>query len=338
MSLSIYKNLVKKNLPFLYKVLVSIKKKFANLMRLKDVLLMMISLLFFPRYVYLFSTRNFFVPTKNRNNSSINHIPYSIYLKKSNKQKRIPEANFIAVGDSFNLNEIKNFKNPTFLSCFWNTIQQDENDNLFYIPEDNLQSYILKRNKNIFGKLKTYENHNLIYIMTKKKYFKRLIDKGVKVLNVQIYHEKSKDNFVPSSQEVREDKNYYDFLSKNNIESISLIHKFYKSNPTKKYSHWVPTGSVLPNIFALSTFVDKINIYGWDFYFDKNPKDLNLFQILHRMYSLSPHESTSFESSIINYYYAFKLNQLPNIKIYGRLGQVSNKYNLINKIEKVIYK
>ena len=125
MSLSIYKNLVKKNLPFLYKVLVSIKKKFANLMRLKDVLLMMISLLFFPRYVYLFSTRNFFVPTKNRNNSSINHIPYSIYLKKSNKQNRIPEANFIAVGDSFNLNEIKNFKNPTFLSCFWNTIQQD---------------------------------------------------------------------------------------------------------------------------------------------------------------------------------------------------------------------
>ena len=102
--------------------------------------------------------------------------------------------------------------------------------------------------------------------------------------------------------------------------------------------NWIPTGSVIHNIFALTTFVDKINVYGWDFYFAEEPKNLNLFQILYQMYNSSPHNSTNFESAIINYYFAFKLSQMQNINIYGRLGKISNKYNLIKKIEKVIYK
>ena len=321
-----FKKTFNRNYPLFYKFLAVSKGKIYQMLRIKDILLMTCSLLFFPKYFYLFTTRKFFAPIETRyapNEDNIN--PFEIYNKKTSKLNRIREANLIVVGDSFDLNNIKKFSKPTFLSCFWNNIKIDENKNLFYVPRDNLQNYVHKRNKHIKGALKDYSNSNLTYIMTKKEYFKQFIDKGHNVLSVQEY------------ENLKNNENLEDFFKKNKIDSIILKKNFYKSQPSKKYLSWIPTGSVIPNIYAMLSFVDKINIYGWDFYFSKDPKDLNLFQIL-SSFKLSPHVSTNFESALINYYYAYKLSKKPNIKIFGRLGKINNNFNLINKIEKVMFK
>ena len=189
--------------------------------RLKDILLMMCSLLFFPRYFYLFSEK-FFAPTKNRYTANEENIdPFEIYNKKTSKLNRIPEANLIVVGDSFDLNNIKKLTKPTFLSCFWNIIQIDENKNLFYVPQDNLQNYVHKRNKHIKGALKDFQIQIYTYIMTKKEYFKKFTDKGYKVLNVQDY------------ENLKNNENFEDFFVKNNIKSITLKKIFINLSPLK---------------------------------------------------------------------------------------------------------
>ncbi|HJO77477.1 MAG TPA: hypothetical protein QF874_02400 [Pelagibacteraceae bacterium] len=46
---------------------------------------------------------------------------------------------------------------------------------------------------------------------------------------------------------------------------------------------------------------------------------------------------THFESALINFYYGYQLSKLPNINIYGYLGQLDKHEKLIKRIERVLF-
>ena len=116
--------------------------------------------------------------------------------------------------------------------------------------------------------------------------------------------------------------------------------KIYKTPLLPPYPNWVPTGSFLPPLCALSFFAEKINVYGWDYYLDKSPANMNYWQLLFNMYKIRPDLDRSmyhFESALINFYYGYQLSKLSNFNIHGYMGQLGKHEKLIKRIERVLF-
>ena len=47
--------------------------------------------------------------------------------------------------------------------------------------------------------------------------------------------------------------------------------------------------------------------------------------------------NAEFEHALINFYYGYQLSKLPNINIYGYMGQLDKHEKLIKKIERVLF-
>ncbi|MAF20716.1 MAG: hypothetical protein CMI55_03475, partial [Parcubacteria group bacterium] len=121
---------------------------------------------------------------------------------------------------------------------------------------------------------------------------------------------------------------------------ISVIEKIYKPPLIDPYPFFVPSGSLLPILCALSYFAEKINVYGWDFYLDASPEKMKYWQLFFNMYKYKHdvfRSQNHFESAIINFYYGYQLSKLPNINIYGYMGQLNKHEKLIKRIEKVLF-
>ena len=57
-----------------------------------------------------------------------NFPPVKIISKEENTMKYFDEVNLVGYGKSFDINNIKNFKKPTFLISFWSTLRQRKMD------------------------------------------------------------------------------------------------------------------------------------------------------------------------------------------------------------------
>ena len=112
------------------KFLNKIKFQIKIILRIFDVIMIYISYLSFPSYTYFFSTRKLY-PSKKDRWTKNKFKPFLILNKSKKKFKKI---NVIAKGSSFDLNDIKKFKDPTFLVGFTNTLRIKNND-IFYQHE-----------------------------------------------------------------------------------------------------------------------------------------------------------------------------------------------------------
>jgi hypothetical protein len=140
-------------------------------------------------------------------------------------------------------------------------------------------------------------------------------------------------------------KNYID---NDQCKFISLLEKIYQPPIQAPHPNWVPAGSFIPALCALSFFAEKINVYGWDHHLSNSPEKINYIQLLMNMikyeFNATPFQSNKylkwsafFESLLINFYYGYQFSKLPNINVYGYLGGLEKHNKLVMKIEKALF-
>tara|TARA_Y100000590_G_scaffold96001_1_gene109005 strand:- start:1199 stop:2245 length:1047 start_codon:yes stop_codon:yes gene_type:complete len=337
-----------KKFPFIWNFLRSLKLVVTSTPRLKDVFMMLILFHLWPNHVYRFSTRKLLPSKKNRFSKNLKPIiPYEIIEKKTSKIDRMKEVNIIAAGLSFDLNKLKEIKGPTFLVPSWLPLKIDSREKIIRISRDQYQNsyseYASGSNHKYDRKnmeiLKDFKRENIIYTTSREKYLKNFEEKGYKTLSVETYGT-TKDGSIYPLDSNWEGSSYLNIFDSNNCMRISLREKIYQPPLLAPYSNWTPTQSFLPALCALLNFADKINVYGWDFYLDREPNKMNHWELFFNMYNVKLDVLRSnhyFESALINFYYAYQFSKLPNVNINGYMGQLDKHEKLIKKIERVLF-
>ena len=288
-----------------------------------------ISYLSFPSYTYFFSTRKLY-PSKKDRWTKNKFKPFLILNKSKKKFKKI---NVIAKGSSFDLNDIKKFKDPTFLVGFTNTLRIKNND-IFYQHEHGDYRY-----KGMNKKLKLFQKKNLYYVNT-NPFLATELHKDDKILFIKVLRKEpdSKKYFWPGYQKI---KKKLKILNKfNSIKKVKIVENVYKNYDIEE-KFWAPFGSTVPTIYYLLSVSKRINVYGWDFYFDKKIKNYNFFSFLKNIYKFKPDIKRSWnhiESCLMNLFFAFILEKRKEISLKGNLSELNCQKKFISKFEKVIFK
>jgi len=308
---------------------------------------MMILLHVWPEKVYKFSTRKFLPSKKNKFSKKIKpNIPFELLKSKSNSMPMMNEINIVCRGSSFDYNNLKKIKGPTFLASFFVPLKIDDYGNVIYTYETlrskkHGQAYgNAKHNYDISNShhLKEFKKTNLTYVMPRKEYVEALQKKN-KVLSIIVYFKNKNGIFNVCCDKTYETPKYLKFFKKKNSTRISVGDNNYLFPLPENYMNFAPTGSVLPTVCALSFFAKKINIYGWDFYLPFSPKKMNYLQLLMKMYNYDTdgRSKNHFECALLNFYYGYHLSRLPNFKIHGYMGELKKHKKLISRIEKVLF-
>ena len=142
------------------------------------------------------------------------------------------------------------------------------------------------------------------------------------------------------------DKAYKDMVEE--ISTNAVVHKynFEKLN--------LDFGSGLLSIVLIGSIFKKVNVYGWDYYINRDVANLNsseIFSILFNRHSLVFLEKKNnkqnlptrdipvkrkFFATIINWYYANLFSQTEKYNIESFIKKIGTKKKLINKIEKIL--
>ena len=217
----------------------------------------------------------------------------------------------------------------------------DRNENItnrydmLYMKEKN-DDYLLGDFKNHYNNFfnKKFPNKDLTYVMSRLKTINYLKKNGHKVIVISHHAVDEDGNNYPTRKEL---ETFLNQNSNNDHKYISILEKLYK--PPLLESNRVPTASFLPCLSALSYFAEKINVYGWDFYLESSPKNMNYWQLLFNMYKYNQdfRGRSHFESALINFYYGYKFSKMPQFNIYSYLGQLNNHEKLIKRIERVLF-
>lgn len=100
-------------------------------------------------------------------------------------------------------------------------------------------------------------------------------------------------------------------------------------------------GAVLPTIILLGLLSNKVNVYGWDHYLEKNANSYSYYEALFKILKGIPNRGLYtrlrhfLPSALINIYYASKLLENPKYRIYSRLSSIKHHKRILEKIEKV---
>jgi len=330
--------------PKIYKIYKSINSRRVRLSRFKDAVLMMIFLHFLPEQTYRFSSRKLLPSKKNKfSKKTMPNIPFEIIKNKSSNISNMKEINIIGRGTSFDLNNLKKMKGPIFLVSFYNTLKTGVDGQIFYEHYDISfpgQDELIQE----YNKKPDYNNGNITYVQNNPKVTKYLKNNGKKIICIDLHainHEGNYSSTMNNSSSIELGK-----LIDNEIcKRLSIIMKMYPF--ALKGSDLPPASSFLPTLCALSFFAEKVNVYGWDHQLDSAPTKMGYWQLLFNMYKKEYQSNilknikwswnAYFESSFINFYYGFKLSQLPNMNIHGYMGQLGKHEKLINKIERVLF-
>lgn len=292
-----------------------------------DIFIMIFLIFLFPKYLYKFSTRNVLPANNNKFKFDKQIFNKSIIIDKKNFQniKVLNEANIILRGSSIQNLKIKNKSLPTFLvSCL--------------APQE-LQNLSSIFSKNLITKSKiVYPSLSYLKAFIKINYLKKM-----KLGNAK---EKFKTLFIDGYENVNYSKEDEKFMLKNKnyckkkqIQYLRAFKNFFPKKPTQ--SNYLPSGSGLLGIYAIKSFVKKINVYGWDYHLKSDPNKFSsslLFLISNINYDLEYRGMNYFEGLLINLFYGSELSKDKNIKIYGHLGHLQKHQYLIKNIGKVIFK
>ena len=345
MTISKIKKIIKKN-ETIFNFSKLVIRNYLIFKRLKDVILMMILFNICPNYTYKFSTRKFLPPKKNRQKKITN--PYKIIKNKSNI-KKMGEINYVTVGSSFKLNNLKKLKGKIFFAPGWEPLRVDKKKNIFsnrngwtfdgkFTGNIEPQSQNKFKDYNFWNKLKIYKKKNITYCISRKEVLNKYLKKGYNFLSIPVYHKLGKS--IKSNDKYWNSKSYRNLFKYKNFKSISVLENFYLPSKKGDLSKWVASGSTLPYLFALSKYAKKINVYGWDFYLEKSPTEMSYWEVFFSLYKYKPdifRSNNHFESALLNFYYGYLLSKTPNIKIHGYLGGLKKHKKFINKAEKVLF-
>jgi len=341
-----YNNLKKfiKKFPILWKFLRWLKDNLIKLSRLKDVLMMMIMFHIWPEQTYRFSTRKHLPERKNKfSKESKPIIPYDLLKSKSSSIPIMKEINVVGVGSSFNLNNLKYLEGPIFLLPFFGPLKMDDSGQVIYKHDFSSETGKSTDHEELFYDQinREYNKKNITYVMGRQKVIERFKKNGNNVLAVNPYGTDKDGNNYPLSKHW-ETSSYLNLFENDQCNHIAITEKIYKPPILSSYPHWTPSKSFLPGLCALSYFAEKINVYGWDFYLDSSPENMNYWKLFFNMYKykfdvLKTRGKDHFESALINFYYGYQLSKLSKFKIYGYMGALSKHARLVNRIERVLF-
>ncbi len=312
---------------FLNKIALKLK----ILRRIINVLMIYLVYLTFPKYTYFFSTRKLY-PNQSDRWIKNKFKPYIILNNK--RKKKLDNVNLVAKGQSFNLNDLKKFKDPTFLVGFSRTLRVKNNNIVHYLNQFDFR-YI----KNTSESMKLFQKKNFYYI-NYNPLLATDMHKNDKVLFIQTLLKDSFSNKEFWYGAYKSNKNVKILKKFKSIKKIKIIENIYKNYYINKH-FFAPTGSVIPAVYYLLSISKKVNIYGWDFYFDKKIKNYNYFSFLKKIYRFKLDVNRSWnhiESCLMNLYFAYILEKKKNIFLHGNLSQLYIFKKFIKKFEKVIFK
>ena len=351
------KIILKKN-HFIFNLCKIVMVKIFRLNRVKDVALMFLFFNILPRYTYLFSTRKVLPSLSNRVEGKKIFMPYEI-LKGKSKIKKFNTVNVISHGSSFNLNKIKSFKGKIIVAQGWESLRIDKKGNILSFRTKNsnsefdwsdnnrlsLKNIIIKKKKSkfdVFRKLNIYKNKNIIYSIARERILKKYISSKKNKMNfiaIATYN-KFRNKKLISNNKYWESKRFKKYFLKKNFFSIALLEKFFLDQEKNSSFTGAPSGSTLPLVYALSQISKKVNVYGWDWYFEQPVKKMSYLKFLFSQYNYLRDVNRSnndFESGIYNLFYINELSKLPNVKIYGHLSNVGKQKIFLNKAKKVLF-
>jgi len=346
-----------KKIPLLWNFLTYFKDYFIYLSRLKDVLMMLLSLHINPKKTFKFSTRKLLPCDKNKfSKESRPTIPYDLLENKSSKIYKMKEINIVAKGASFDLNQLKNLKGPTFLVSFYNVLKIDNNEKVVYRDHFNHETgeYEIKKNDShtnekeylTYESYKDFHKNDLIYVQSTPKIVEMFKKRGLQILSLDLNVSDKNGNHISTDQ--KKINALRDYIDNDQCKFITLLTKIYLPPVLPPYPNWTPAGSFIPAVCSLSFFAEKINIYGWDHHLNRSPEKMSyielLFNILKYELKAGPFQtnkylrwSAFFESLLINFYYGYQFSKLPNINVHGYLGGLEKHKKIIKKIEKVLF-
>ena len=275
--------------------------------------------------MHIFSSRKL-LPNHNQRLKKENFIPFLNTRVKGFKKKMFDEVNIVGKGESFNLQNLKKFKKPTFLVGFANSLKVKGNKIQYYHEKGDYRYKLVKE------KVKRFKKKNLFYIVTNP-----LLTKYININeNIVFYNVKYKkfDTLKKNKKKLQEGfQNLKRFKKIRHASSIQNIynHKYLNNK------FFAPTGSIIPAIYLFFNKAKKINVYGWDFYLNKEASKLNIFEFLCQLYKFKPDVMRSFnhlESALLNVYFAYILSKKKKIRIKSYLKDVSKHKGVISKFEK----
>lgn len=339
-----YKNLKKfiKRSPILWKFLRQIKDSLIKLSRLNDVLMMMMMFHIWPEQTYRFSTRKHLPERKNKfSKESKPIIPYDLLKSKSSSIPIMKEINVVGVGSSFNLNNLKYLEGPIFLLSYWSPLKMNDSGKVIYNHVFSSETGKASDLEKLFYDQinKEYNKKNITYTIPRQKVIERFKKNGNNVLSINVYGTDKDGNHYPLSKDW-ETSSYLNLFDNDQCNHIAITEKIYKPPILSPYPHWAPSKSFLPGLCALSFFAEKINVYGWDFYLESSPENMNYWKLFFNMYKYKfdvLRGNEHFESALINFYYGYQLSKLSKFKIYGYMGKLSKHTRLIKRIERVLF-
>ncbi len=339
-----------KKISLFYNFIIWSKNLLINLSRLKDVMLMMIVFHIWPEQTYRFSTRRVLPKKENRFSKKTKpFIPYDLLTSKSSDIKKMKEINVIGRGSSFDLNNLKNIKGPIFLISFWNSLKIDDNGKIFYKHYFSYETGKFLDNRNQMTKkdledylssqtnYSDYKNDNCIYVTGRPRVMEMLKKNGHNILSLENHVMDEKGNYFSTTEQ---SSSYLNLIDNDQCKRISVAEKVYKGPLLTPHLNFVPTGSLLPCLFALSHVAEKINVYGWDNHLSSSPNKMGYWRLFFDMYKYKTDVfrwKAQYEHALINFYYGYQLSKSPNFNIHGYMGQLDKHKKLIKKIERVLF-
>tara|TARA_B110000014_G_C20122986_1_gene596073 strand:+ start:3056 stop:4036 length:981 start_codon:yes stop_codon:yes gene_type:complete len=317
------------------------KDSYIKFSRIKDVLIMMTLFHTWPKQMYRFSTRNLLPRKENRfNKNSKPNIPYNLIKSKSSNIPMMKEINVVGPGKSFDLNNLKDFEKPTFLLPFWSPLFLDRDGNIKYKHVFSFDTAKFDTNFFLENKLgREFKKDNFVYVQSRKEVIEKFKMNNNKVISINLYSINKEGNYDPVN-EMWPSPSYNNLFDHDQCKRISIAENIYKPPILPPQLPWTPIKSFLQNLYALSFFAEKINVYGWDFYLDSSPEKMGYWKLFFNMYKYDFDVNRGydhFESALINYYYAYELSKNSKFKIYSYMGKLEKHENLIKKIEKVLF-
>ena len=98
-------------------------------------------------------------------------------------------------------------------------------------------------------------------------------------------------------------------------------------------------------IFLIGSLSKKVNIYGWDYYLNKEIEKLNFFSCIRYIFQRdfkNEYEGIlrkrRFFETVFNLYYASKLTKTSKYKIYSHIRKINAQKEIIKRIKRIVIK
>jgi hypothetical protein len=153
--------------------------------------------------------------------------------------------------------------------------------------------------------------------------------------------------FILFQRTFKHDENY--FFKKKDVERYLSYEKYIKTNSKSKIIKFyfntncttIRSGSGLHVALILSKISKKVNIFGWDFYIDKNMKFDSIFKNYNNLAPIDKYlvSDNYFEYMLCNIVFVNRLLNLNHVHIEGRLKDfiIANP-SIVKKATQIFYK